>query len=251
MIETKIPEIDVEIIMARIKEEVDRHYGHGSTRFNKNAGPTDPYRQSRYASIAPCPSISMAKNVSSIYKPFQIKNRYLLSDFLSCHMEDFIDKAYEGLLHRPPDANGRNHFLNQLVSGELTKVEILGRLRYSPEGREKKVAVKGLLPPFIFQTLFKVPILGWGLRIVTGLLNLPTILRNIQVIENNLLTQIDQDRKESKEIIEQLRLLRDHVAYLQNELMFRLSAKMDKIGESSPDSLICEKCEEESRRREA
>lgn len=228
MIESRIPEIDVEIIMARIKEEVERHHRLASTRANKGfSAPTDRFRSGRDTSFIPCPPIAM-RPLASTPQPLPIKDFYRLSDFLSCHAEDFIDKAYAGLLHRGPDANGRSHFLNQLRSGALTKIEILGRLRYSREGREKKVAVKGLLLPFILQTLFKVPVLGWGLRIVSGLLNLPTILKNIQVIENNLLTRMMQDRKEAEETLSTLCLLRNHVAALQNEIALRLNSKMEK-----------------------
>ena len=52
--------------------------------------------------------------------------------------------AYRCILKRGPDAGGLKYFLNNLRSGKMTKAEILGRLRYAPEGRGKKVKVTGL-----------------------------------------------------------------------------------------------------------
>ncbi len=105
------------------------------------------------------------------------------------HGPEFIDKAYISILSREPDVEGGAIYLDKLQNGRLTKIDILGRLRYSKEGRLKKVYIKNLLFPFLLKTSFKIPVLGWGLKIIAGILNLPIILMNIQRIENTAIAR--------------------------------------------------------------
>lgn len=135
MIENKIPEINVEEIMERFREEV---------------------------------------------KLLKQQN-YNLNELLKYHDTDFITNAYKAILGRTPDTNGLDYYLKQLRNGELCKAEILGHLRFSPEGRQKKISMKGLFIPFIFHRSLKTPVLGKVLRIFVGLVNLPAILRKIQL----------------------------------------------------------------------
>ena len=58
--------------------------------------------------------------------------------------EDFIKNAYKAILERDPDTSGYDHYLYILKTGSLSKVEILRKLRYSPEGQQKRVKIKGL-----------------------------------------------------------------------------------------------------------
>ena len=108
---------------------------------------------------------------------------YRLEDFLQYHDEDFVRNAYHGLLRREPDVAGFTDFLDALRSARLSKTEILGRIRYSPEGRATSVAVRGLLLPFALRSVRRVPVLGHLVGIVQYLVRLPNIVRNHERLE--------------------------------------------------------------------
>lgn len=122
----------------------------------------------------------------------QLKESYVVDDFLQYHDKVFIKTAYLSLLGRLPDSQGQASYLAKLQNFDYTKTEILGRLRYSREGRRKKVSVKGLLLPFVFQLFYRIPFLGRALRIITGLWNLPLVLKNIRKIERLALVETDR-----------------------------------------------------------
>lgn len=203
MDETDISKISIDEIMARIREEAQQ--------------------QNKKFPFSPCPSFSSHTIIPAAH-PLPHKEFYALSDFLGYHDSDFIDNAYSSILCRLPDSGGE-FYLSRLQKGELTKVDIVGRLRYSREGRSKKVHVKGLLLPFMLQSFFKIPVLGWGLRIVTGLLNLPVILKNIQVIENAAFTQIRLVKEESEKRL-------SHITVLQEEISRAQSAQKSELKEA-------------------
>jgi SAM-dependent methyltransferase len=138
-----------------------------------------------------CPTPSPLSSPSFLREPLVPKKNplphkevYELREFLDFHGPDFLKTVYTALLGRLPDVQGQTFYLAKLENGGYTKTEIVGRLRYSREGRKKKVAVKALFLPFMFQIFYKIPLLGWALRIITGVSNLPGILKNIQRVEN-------------------------------------------------------------------
>lgn len=157
MIEINNSKINIDDIKARIREEAARHLKMNDFIEEETENGSFP-DQTRTFHTGP----------------------YHCSDFLKFHGRDFINKAYRALLHREPDTKGAAFYLEKLTGADLTRVDILGRLRYSKEGRRKKVPVKGLLFPFLIQTGFKIPFLGRALRVSAAVLNLPVILKNFQ-----------------------------------------------------------------------
>jgi SAM-dependent methyltransferase len=115
---------------------------------------------------------------------FVSAERYHLNDFLALHDQDFINAVYQGVLKRSPDGPGQLHFLSALRSGSLSKIEILGRLRYSPEGRRLRVPVAGLLPALVAQHSYRMPMLGGILAWLVALVRLPRMARSLQGFEN-------------------------------------------------------------------
>jgi hypothetical protein len=115
--------------------------------------------------------------------PFTIKDRYHIGEFLVFHDEDFIIKAYQGLLKRYPDENGLRRFSGLLQSGRVSKSEILGRFRFSPEGRRYSVKVDGLLGPLAVELLTRIPVLGYVFRVVYEVALLPRHIRLIKALE--------------------------------------------------------------------
>ena len=108
---------------------------------------------------------------------FAAQRSYSVGDFLCFHGEDFIRNAYRALLGRDPDPGGFAAFDQQLRCGTRARIEILGRLRYSAEGRARAVVVRGLGVPFAIATVGRVPLLGRVLRIAQALVTLPDSLR--------------------------------------------------------------------------
>lgn len=193
MIETGIPDIDVDELMAKIRAEIrnrpDRTYGSG--RFGTGGD---------LRAVLDFPLPEKPK------KPFEEKKEgYTVADFLQYHGTSFVINAYRGILSRPADAGGSDHFLSELDSGKMTKAEILGRLRYSPEGRARGVRIRGLLPAFCIHSLFRVPVLGYACRLIIGMLNLPTVIRNVQNLESHSAAQWERHDQQLHEVAEQVR----------------------------------------------
>jgi len=114
-------------------------------------------------------------------RPFEpSEDGYALRDFLRFHDRDFVNAAYRGILKRAADPGGLDNYLEKLRSGAMTRTEILGRLRYSPEGRAKAVRVKGLLRPFLVHALSRIPVAGYPLRWLAGLLRIPALERAVE-----------------------------------------------------------------------
>lgn len=104
--------------------------------------------------------------------PPDAKPEYRLSELLEYADRAFVENAYAAVLRRPADAEGLVFHLNKLRAGALTKVEVLGSLRWSPEGIAKGVHIDGLLLPFKLQQWKRKPFLGPILGWLHGLLHL-------------------------------------------------------------------------------
>lgn len=170
-------QIDVDTLMARIRAEVARRKLGGAVQ-----APGD-YDAAAFASgvsmrLSPLPVVHLAK------PGFTQAERYHLNDFLALHDQEFVDAAYRGVLKRNSDGPGLQHFLDALRRGRLSKIEILGRLRYSPEGRRVGVPVAGLLPAFLVQHSYRLPIIGSVVAWATAFVRLPKIARSLQGFEN-------------------------------------------------------------------
>lgn len=102
-----------------------------------------------------------------------------LSDLLPYQDEDFIRNAYLSILKREPDTDGLNDWLSRLRNGQCNKIEILGGISRSEEGRQTNVKVKGLRMRYLANRSYKIPVAGYFIRLLTALLNLPKITKNL------------------------------------------------------------------------
>lgn len=105
---------------------------------------------------------------------------YTLGEMLSLYDRQFIQGAYLVLLKRDPDTDGMNDRLRRLREGSLSRVELLFRLRFGPEGKISAVKVKGLFKAFIIDRLSRIPILGYGVRFFRALLYLPYLQQDTE-----------------------------------------------------------------------
>ena len=189
MIETRNPEINVEDLMRRIREEVAQRKAQVSpaqtsvTTFTTTAS-TVIASGGRYAQ-----AVVALNRIPENKGCIADKSKYNLTEFLGYHDGDFVRSAYRGILRREPDVAGYEHYLHLLYIGQISKVEILGRLRYSTEGKACAVPVRGLLKPFMLQTSYRIPVLGTGVALAKSMIRLPTIVRNRVSFENYSLRQ--------------------------------------------------------------
>ncbi len=230
MIETNIPEINVDELMEKIRAEVRHRKERGGTQHlglprANYAAPSDLYAKVDLSKICPVPD----------HETFELKESYHINDFLKYHDQDFVISAYRGILRRGPDSEGLRHFLEALRSGKMTKAEVLGRLRYAPEGKAKRVKIKGLSWNFFIQSSFRIPVVGYLSRLMTAIVNFPVILRNIQVLEEGAFAQLQQRRDDLNKALGQLGSIldrkadRDEVGGLKADITGALEQKADRV----------------------
>jgi len=122
--------------------------------------------------------------IAPLFKPSPT-GKYGLGDLFHYYDEAFIHAAYRALLKRAPDESGLTHFLGSLRKG-AAKIEILGDIRRSPEGKSVGVALPGLAASYFFMKSFRWPVLGRAIRFMAA----PWILRNIDIERRALANQL-------------------------------------------------------------
>jgi SAM-dependent methyltransferase len=200
MIEIDEPRFDVQSLASRMREEMMRRRAADA-----------PADRPAFDATTEAASVAMTNNGSSttnapalspvgqppplaLQPSFQphADHRYQIADLLQYHDRNFIQNAYRAILKRGPDATGFKDFIEALRSGRLNKIDILARLRYSSEGRAKKVQVKGLLLPAVIRQSYRVPLLGYLFQLSVALARLPATARSQQQFEAHVLAQQEQ-----------------------------------------------------------
>lgn len=113
---------------------------------------------------------------------------YQLADLTGEHFITFVQHVYRQVLKREPDDAGAHNQLNLLAAGG-SKVEVIGNLRYSPEGRRIGVRVPGLRWRFLLTKACRIPVLGAVLSWCLALLALPQLMRHQYAQENYFAAQ--------------------------------------------------------------
>lgn len=113
-------------------------------------------------------------------REFSRRSEYVLSDLIAYDDEEFVGNAYRAILLRSPDEHALS-YLRELRDGTLTKVEILGELRWSEEGLRHSVHIDGLLLPYKLRQWRRLKILGPGLGWILSVLQLPLLLDRMAV----------------------------------------------------------------------
>ncbi|HEY6986208.1 MAG TPA: hypothetical protein VH375_09000 [Rhodanobacteraceae bacterium] len=97
----------------------------------------------------------------------------------------FVDKAYREILGRAPDAEGFARQMALLGAG-ASKVELIGDLRYSAEGKERATPIAGLRPRYLLTKLTRIPVAGTLLQWLIALASLPHMLRHQRATQASL-----------------------------------------------------------------
>jgi len=165
MVNRTHPEIDVNQLMRQVRE---------SAEFIRRGLPP-PGRAIVPFAAQPSALFNLPR-LAETSGELALKTRYTVGELLDRHDEDFLCTAYRVLLGRLPDASGRETYLGGLRAGRLSKIDILGRLRFSQEGRERGIQVQGLLLPWLVQTAYRLPVLGYILAWLNYLARLPRLV---------------------------------------------------------------------------
>lgn len=137
---------------------------------------------------------------------FQAKDDYVLRELLDYAGEEFIKVAYRAVLRRQPDEAALGYLL-KLECGELSKVEILGQLRWSEEGQRCGVHIDGLLIPYTLRRCCRKRWIGRPLRFVMTLLRADALFSRIEIMESLLARRDRHVQMQTQLQIDQLRAL--------------------------------------------
>jgi SAM-dependent methyltransferase len=159
--------LDIDLLMQRIRAEIDAtHATAPATRATAAATPaTTP------AAPAPAPPASMR---SEALAPDRL---------LDLHDAEFVFESYRTILGREPDPDGMQHYLDWLRSGFIDRVGVIGALCRSKEGRQRNVRPKQMARRLAVRRLYRVPIVGYAIRLALAIAVLP---RTVLAIQNAL-----------------------------------------------------------------
>ena len=171
-------DFDLDALMRRIRSEVEKRRSNDARTSPAGAAPAGD----RVVDEGLGGTLQLGR-FEETAAPFDPKDRYSVDDFLPYHDEEFLTRVYRGVLRRHPDGTGFASFLEQLRGGSLSKVEALGRIRYSAEGRTARVPIAGLAPRFALRIVRRVPLLGRIVAIAQYVVRLPELAGNYERLE--------------------------------------------------------------------
>lgn len=105
------------------------------------------------------------------------------ADYLALPIDAFLATAYRATLGRDPDAAGAAHYQRMMLRGRLTRIEVLGRLSFSPEARRRGQPVPGIGPAFALALAYRIPLLGPVAAFLARLARLPAHWQDRSAIE--------------------------------------------------------------------
>jgi SAM-dependent methyltransferase len=182
-------ELDIEQLMLRIKESAAKR---------KLAARPSPLKSGAwaYSLLSHRPQSRLEADLPDLkltpeFNPHK-DNHYHVNDLLKFHDRHFIRIAYRAILKREADDQGFRDYLERLRSGNRNKIDILASLRFSTEGRQRKVRVDGLRLPATVRVISRVPILGYFLQVLIGILRIPVSIRERRRFESYSLIQTQE-----------------------------------------------------------
>jgi len=165
--------------------------------------------------------------------PFEIKEVYEIKDFTAYNDEEFVKNGFIGVLNRHPDSVGMTDFLEKLRSGKRSKIENLAALRFSKEGKSKKVIIRGIRKYYLQSIIYKTPIIGYLAKTLYTLITLPNLLKRLNQLENHfsaLHTMNEQNEFKLQNAINQKlsnKAEREELTQTKEELTSDLSSKVE------------------------
>lgn len=159
--------------------------------------------------------------------------RVTIAELASLSGPTFVDQAFRRILKREPDPVGFERQMAALAAG-ANKIEVLGDLRFSAEGRRTGVDVPGLAPRYFLGKLGRMPILGAFVRWLIALASLAHILRHQRATEASLAVQFGETRAAlhaGEQRDAEHREMLNASAVAMTELSERLNGLSERIGQ--------------------
>jgi len=142
---------------------------------------------------------------------------YTIAELTGDHYTAFVDGAFRALLKRPPDEPGLEAQVRLLAAG-APKAEVLGNLRYSPEGRTIGTHVRGLLPRYALAKLGRVPLVGFVLNWLIAFAGLPLMLRHQRAADTRNAAQFQDAQASAGRIADDVRGTNARIDGVRSEL---------------------------------
>lgn len=207
MLESNRSDVDVERIMHDIREAVTSR--HGGAQSNGSA-PRSVVVSNVVGGVSHAPANGDSLHLQPPFEP-ERDNHYHVNDLLKFHGADFLRNAYRALLAREPDESGLARHWQGLASGRFNKLDVLGSLRSSPEGRRNNVKVDGLWLPVTVRRIGRLPIIGYIVRLMIAVARLPRMLQHQNQYEFYLWAQLqriveyqNQNKRQTTEALAQM-----------------------------------------------
>ena len=163
-------------------------------------------------------------------------HRYHIHDLLRFHDRAFVQAAYRAVLKRSPDETEMSRDLKGLRSGNVNKIDLLATLRFTPEGRAKRVQLDGLVFPTLIRRLGQLPLLGYVVRLGIAFVRLPNMVRDQREFGSYILSQQEQIAEFVNQTSARISECRHEVSRLEETLSQRLSTLSKQVetqGETS------------------
>jgi hypothetical protein len=149
---------------------------------------------------------------------------YSMADYGAVNDEAFVVAAYMSVLGRLPDAIGLRQNLAAVRRG-VPKALILGRLRYSREGRAVGARIRGLLPRVLLHLTQRIPLAGWLVGLALALLSPARASDRVNRIES-LVAQLSEEV--ARQAAERGQIMSSDVARLAAEVSELRSATLGR-----------------------
>ena len=114
------------------------------------------------------------------------KSEYQLGELLAVQGEQFFLSTFNALLHRMPTDDELATVLSDIRTGKITKIDVVGRLSNSVEGKAIAVSVRGLTRPYFFSRVRRTPVIGGLLSSFYWLLRLPKLANGLRIAEQEI-----------------------------------------------------------------
>lgn len=145
--------------------------------------------------------LQLGANAGVVGRDYQ-RQQWSVGELLGYYDRQFVQNAYLVLLKRDADVEGLNARLHMLHTGETSRLELLFRLRYGPEGKQHRTVVKGLVRAFAIERLCRLPVIGVIPRYLRALLYLPRMQRDIEQLRGLIAMQKNDLDDKSQGIVD-------------------------------------------------
>lgn len=143
------------------------------------------------------------------------RDEIMIDELARFHFIEFIERAYAALLRRTPDSTGFEAQIRLLEAGR-SKIEILGNLRYSGEGREIGVRVPWLWLRYLLAKSMRIPVFGYAIEWLMCLGGLPRMLRHQRAADAYHAARKHVIEQDLAKLAEQIDTLRDATLRLEH-----------------------------------